>query len=197
MNTSRFMFAEEGYRERDVDKGLSLAQRVHPKYRPVFDKLPDRDRAALALYFLPHGSKKDILEVTRPHVLKWYCPFADQRQFPSGHRYSINVYTGCEHRCEYCYAGGYVAGQPHCKDGFRRDFEKDLDDLDEYDVPAGARPSVEQHRRAPIVGIGAPSYVVRAGETRRTAASIQHRHAVDEESGRACRMHDTSVFYIG
>ena len=32
----------------DMDKGLSLARRVHPKYRPVFDKLSEADRAAVA-----------------------------------------------------------------------------------------------------------------------------------------------------
>ena len=101
-----------------VEQGLSLARRVGPKYRPVFESLPERERAALALYFLPHGSKKDLLEVTRPRVLKWYCPFADQRTFPSGHRYCINVYTGCEHQCEYCYAAGYVAGEARCKSTF-------------------------------------------------------------------------------
>jgi len=81
--------------EVDVQRGLSLASRVHAKYRPVFEKLGDRAQAALAYYFLPHQSKKDVLEVTRPRVIKWYCPFADQRSFPSGHRYCINVYTGC------------------------------------------------------------------------------------------------------
>lgn len=120
----------------DVDHGLALAHRVDPKYAPVFEKVPDRDRAALALYFLPHGSKKEHLEVTRPRVLKWYCPFADQRNFPSGHRYSINVYAGCQHQCAYCYAAGYVAGQARCKSSFRADLVKDLDALDAYDVPA-------------------------------------------------------------
>ena len=121
--------------EENAERGLLLASRVDPKYRPVFDGLPDRDRAALALYFLPHGSKKDLLEVSRPRVLKWYCPFADQAKFPSGHRYCVNVYAGCEHRCEYCYAAGYVAGEAHCKNSFRDDLAKDLDALDEYDVP--------------------------------------------------------------
>jgi hypothetical protein len=119
----------------EIVEGLSLAERVHPKYRPAFDRLSERDRAAAAIYFLPHASKKDALEVTRPRVLKWYCPFADQQQFPSGHRYCINVYTGCEHACQYCYAAGYVDARPSCKNDFRNGLRKDLDALDEHDVP--------------------------------------------------------------
>jgi DNA repair photolyase len=119
----------------DMELGLSLVSRVDPKYKPVFEKLPDCERAALALYFLPHQSKKEVLEVTRPRVVKWYCPFADQRMFPSGHRYCINVYTGCEHKCEYCYATGYISAPPNCKNDFRRDLAKDLDALDLYNVP--------------------------------------------------------------
>jgi DNA repair photolyase len=119
----------------DTPRGLELAARVHAKYRPVFDSLPQRERAALAFYFLPHESKNEVLNVTRPRVLKWYCPFADQRVFPSGHRYCINVYTGCEHACDYCYAAGYVGDSAHCKDGFRAGLAKDLSALDMYDVP--------------------------------------------------------------
>jgi len=135
MERSRLLLAAEGLSERDLNKGLSLARRIHPKYRPVFDKLGETDRAAVALYFLPHGSKKDVLEVTRPRVVKWYCPFADQREFPSGHRYSINVYTGCEHGCRYCYVTGYSARKPDCKNRFRQDLCKDLDALEAFDVP--------------------------------------------------------------
>ena len=135
MKTHGLLFAAEGLSEHDIDKGLSLAGRVHPKYTPVFDKLDESDRAAVALYFLPHGSKKDVLEVTRPRVVKWYCPFADQREFPSGHRYSINVYTGCEHGCRYCYVNGYSAREPGCKSRFRHDLCKDLEELETSDVP--------------------------------------------------------------
>ena len=135
MHASCRMFAEEGLSDCDVEKGLLLAERVHPNYQPVFEKLSEADRAAVALYFLPHAPKKDVLEVTRPRVVKWYCPFADQREFPSGHRYCINVYTGCEHRCQYCYVTGYSAAQPHCKNRFRHDLCKDLEALDAYDVP--------------------------------------------------------------
>ena len=119
----------------DIAQGLALAGHVHPKYRPVFDALPEQERAALAFYFLPHRSKKEMLEVTRPRVVKWYCPFADQRHFPSGHRYCINVYTGCSHECRYCYAKGYAKGEANCKDAFRTDLAKDLEALDRYDLP--------------------------------------------------------------
>jgi DNA repair photolyase len=119
----------------DTERGLLLASRVHRKYQPVFEGLPERDRAALAMYFLPHRSKREVLEVTRPGVVKWYCPFADQRSFPSGHRYCINVYTGCAHACQYCYASGYVAAGARCKSNFAGDLAKDLDALDTYEVP--------------------------------------------------------------
>ncbi len=119
----------------DIEKGMDLAGRVHPKYMPVFENLQEAERAAVALYFLPHKSQKALLEVTRPRVVKWYCPFADQREFPSGHRYCINVYTGCEHACQYCYAAGYIDAQPNCKRDFRKALIKDLDALDAYDVP--------------------------------------------------------------
>jgi DNA repair photolyase len=145
----------------NIDRGLSLAQRVHPKYRPVFDKLTERDRAAVALYFLPHASEKNVLEVTRPRVIKWYCPFADQREFPSGHRYCINVYTGCEHRCQYCYATGYIAAEPNCKNRFRHELCKDLEALQAHDVPPAPvhlsnstdplQPLEEQHRHTLFV----------------------------------------------
>lgn len=147
--------------EEDIDKGLSLARRLHPKYSPAFDKLIARDRAAAALYFLPHASEKDVLEVTRPRVIKWYCPFADQREFPSGHRYCINVYTGCEHQCQYCYATGYIAAEPNCKNRFRQDLCKDLEALAAYDVPPAPvhlsnstdplQPLEEQHRHTLFV----------------------------------------------
>ncbi|MEN6407537.1 MAG: hypothetical protein ABFC77_13835 [Thermoguttaceae bacterium] len=135
MHIRRSMFIEELSSQDGMDKGLSLAKRVHPKHQPVFEKLSEGDRAAVALYFLPHSSKKDVLEVTRPRVVKWYCPFADQREFPSGHRYCINVYTGCEHHCQYCYVAGYSAAEPNCKNRFRHDLCKDLEALEAYDVP--------------------------------------------------------------
>jgi DNA repair photolyase len=118
-----------------IEEGLALAQRVDPRFAPVWQGRPAEEQAALAWYFLPHRSSKAVLAPTRPRVIKWYCPFADQREFPSGHRYCINVYTGCAHKCEYCYAAGYEPQQPGCKKDFERLLQRDLDDLEQFDVP--------------------------------------------------------------
>ena len=113
----------------DIDNGLKLADKINPKYQQIFQSLGPEQRAALAWYFLPHQSRKQVLGVTRPRILKWYCPFANQKDFPSGHRYCINVYTGCGHKCEYCYAAGYEPDQPNCKNTFENKLLRDLDDL--------------------------------------------------------------------
>ena len=52
MAIDHLLFAAEGISSHDMEKGLSLAGRVHPKYQPVFEKLEQTDRAAVALYFL-------------------------------------------------------------------------------------------------------------------------------------------------
>jgi len=169
--------------EQDMEKGLSLARRVHPKYSPVFDKLCEADRAAVAFYFLPHTSEKDVLEVTRPRVIKWYCPFADQREFPSGHRYCINVYTGCEHECQYCYVAGYSAAQ--LQGSFSPRFVQGLAGVGRPQCPARTCASVEQHRSASAVGASASPHAVCAGKAGRTPKSLYNRYAVDQESRRA------------
>lgn len=119
----------------DIQGGLELVRRVDAKYEPVFRSMDDEARAALAWYFLPHRSRKETLSPTRPRILKWYCPFADQRSFPSGHRYCINVYTGCSHNCEYCYAAGYEPESSNCKKNFEKGLQRDLEDLRTYEVP--------------------------------------------------------------
>ena len=123
----------------DMSLARSLLERLDRKYAPAFERLTEEEQLRATLYFLPHNSAKKTLTVTRPRVVKWYCPFADQTVFPSGVRYCINVYTGCEHACRYCYVQGYSAAKitdshAKCKDHFRRQLLKDLDDLEKYDV---------------------------------------------------------------
>lgn len=119
----------------EVAPRQDIVSRIDQKFRPVWEPLPPKQRAALARYFLPHRSTKESLAPTRPRLIKWYCPFAGQSTFPSGHRYCINTYTGCAHRCRYCYAAGYEPDEPGAKREFASNLAKDLADLERFDVP--------------------------------------------------------------
>ena len=118
-----------------TDEALALIEKVDPKFRPVWEEHPLNEQVALAQYFLPHRSAKEVIGPTRPRVAKWYCPFAAQNEFPSGHRYCINVFTGCDHRCVYCYASSYEPDAPRPKDRFYDLLVKDMEDLERFAVP--------------------------------------------------------------
>jgi DNA repair photolyase len=114
----------------------NLIDRVDEKYLPVWEALPPEERGPVAAYFLSRRSRQAVLKPSRPRVIAWYCPFASQRDFPSGHRYCINVYTGCAHDCLYCYANSYQPSVARVKENFRRKMELDLEDLEEFGVRA-------------------------------------------------------------
>lgn len=116
-------------------EALALAARVDPKFSPVWEERDEAGQAALSRYFLPWSSRKPFLAPMRPKVIKWYCPFASQKNFPSGHRYCINVFTGCSHRCIYCYANGYEPDMPGAKRNFKQLIDKDMRDLEMFEVP--------------------------------------------------------------
>ena len=119
-NTDQLAFGD------DVTPRHDIVSRIDEKFRPVWEPLPTDQRTALARYFLPHKSSKESLAPTRPRLIKWYCPFAGQATFPSGHRYCINTYTGCSHRCRYCYAAGYEPDEAGPKREFASLLAKDL-----------------------------------------------------------------------
>lgn len=117
------------------DQLRKMIPRIDPDFKPVWDRLTENAQLRLAAYFLPHGSAKEVLTPTRPRLLKWYCPFAPQSSFPSGHRYCLNVYRGCSHACEYCYVNGYSLMEAASKRDFKRLLERDLADLEAFNVP--------------------------------------------------------------
>jgi len=112
----------------------ALVARIDPKYRAVWEGRTALEQAALAAYFLPN-SQSPVLKPARPRVIKWYCPFAPQQLFPSGHRYCLNTYCGCSHACAYCYASAYEPDAAASKRNFERLLTSDLRDLDRFDVP--------------------------------------------------------------
>lgn len=112
-----------------------LVDRIDERYRSVWAGKTAQQQTSLARYFLPHASSKPVLCPTRPRVVKWYCPFAHQNAFLSGHRYCVNVYAGCAHRCEYCYASAYEPPQATTKRNFVKMLLKDMADLERFDIP--------------------------------------------------------------
>jgi DNA repair photolyase len=145
-----------------AEVGLS---RIDPRFRPVWEGRSPAEQLALSRYFLPHKSSKPILVPTRPRVIKCYCPFAHQCAFPAGHRYCINIYTGCTHRCLYCYAAAYEPAHAGGKPDFAKALAKDLADLEAFDVPPA--PVHISNSTDPF-----QSLEIRLGDTKRTLEGL-------------------------
>ena len=98
--------------------------------------MPCPSTKPLAAYFLSRLLAIQFLEPNRPKIIKWYCPFAHQAVFPSGHRYCVNVFAGpCPHGCLYCYTNQYQRGETRRKADFCRLIDTDIQSLEEFGVP--------------------------------------------------------------
>jgi DNA repair photolyase len=136
----------------------ALIGRVARRFRGVFADVPLLSQWAILRYFFHLGSAAGDLQPSRPKLIKWYDPFADQRSFHSGHRYCLNTYVGCEHECVYCYVrlyargiarpseadnvknvAGHAAaaglGKPQVKKDFLKHLAQDLRDLERFNLP--------------------------------------------------------------
>jgi DNA repair photolyase len=88
----------------------------------LFNGLPTRIslRWAQYLYTVPKNRAKTASLRSRGFAL--YNPFAKRSQFPASIRFCVNVYTGCQFACRYCYGRNYVPDptRPREKEGFMR-----------------------------------------------------------------------------
>jgi len=73
----------------------------------------------------------------RPHAFALYNPFAKRSEFPAGIRFCVNVYTGCEHSCRYCYGRNYIPDltTPREKNKFLNMAENDLAEIRDLALP--------------------------------------------------------------
>ena len=129
-----------------------LISRIDPDHKPVWEGISEPHQEALARYFLPCSSKGKVLSRRGPRSSSGTARFACQKHFPSGHRYVINVYSGCAFNCAYCYARGYGPPAASPKDDFHKLIDADMEDLDRFAVPPAPVHHLQQHRPVPAAG---------------------------------------------
>lgn len=90
-----------------------------------------------AQYFYTRPKNPAKSASLRPHMFAPYNPFAKRSQFPAGIRFCVNVYTGCEHACGYCYGRNYIPDptKPREKKNFFQGAKDDLVELLALDLP--------------------------------------------------------------
>ena len=103
----------------------------------LFDGVTKEEAEKWAAYFyrLPRDPEKLATLKNRKFAL--YDPFARRDKFPAGIRYCVNVYTGCSHRCGYCYTVTYIIQQedPREKKDLLKRAKKDIEEMKRLGLP--------------------------------------------------------------
>ncbi|MCX5684061.1 MAG: radical SAM protein [Planctomycetota bacterium] len=103
----------------------------------LFAGLPPDVARRWARYFYTRPKNTAKSASLCPHMLALYNPFAKRSQFPAGIRFCVNVYTGCQLACRYCYGRNYVPDptRPREKESFIELAKDDLAELQALDLP--------------------------------------------------------------
>jgi len=119
-----------------MDPAQSLVN-LHIPDASLFDGLPFSVALRWAQYFYTKPKDPAKSASLRPHVFALYNPFAKRSQFPAGIRFCVNVYTGCQFSCRYCYGRNYVPDptRPREKEGFINLGKDDLAEIWDLAVP--------------------------------------------------------------
>lgn len=134
-----------------------------------------------AQYFYTRPKNPAKSASLRPHMFALYNPFAKRSQFPAGIRFCVNVYTGCEHACRYCYGRNYVPDptRPREKEGFIDLAKDDLAEIRDLTVPP------------------APLHMSNSTDPFQETLETKHRHAFHiMELVAANRCHFTTVTFL-
>ena len=102
----------------------------------LFDEVPETVANRFFSYFYTKSSKPGKNPSLRRRAIALYDPFADRTKFPAGIRYCCNVFTGCDHKCEYCYAANYIRDHLHgrIKEDFPEQLGKDIKAIRDLDL---------------------------------------------------------------
>ena len=152
---------------------------------PVFEKLSERDRAAVRHLFPaahlgkgrsgshPPSGHQVVLPLRRPAGIPFRASLLHQRL----HGLPARVPILLRHRLH--------RGGAQLQESLPPRLVQGLGGVGGLRCSARARASVEQHRSASALGAAASPHAFCAGEAGGAPQPLHNRHAVDEESGRA------------